>query len=737
MITLRNASFICLYVVIGVLVITTLLDPLTGSASTASAVYSSLPFTLLWAVFALLSLAYIIRCKLWRMPATFLLHMAFLVILCGALTTYIWGEQGTLILTKGAPSNRFVLTDGTVSDLPFHIQLQDFQISFYEGTHSPQDYISTVQVTDKGENLTGTVSMNKIFSYKGYRFYQAGYEADLQSSRFQLAHDPYGISITYTGYALLLLGMLLFFFQPQSRFRRLLREKAVLILLLLGFTLPTQAATQPKVAPREVAEALGNLHILHNGRVAPLQTFARDFTTKLYGKPTYRQRESVEILAGWVFFPDTWKPEPMIKLKGSEVKHLLGTDQTYVALTAFADYSGKYKLEETLTALNRGQDIEGKANILAANEKINIINSVFTGAALKIFPIKDREGHINWYSSVDDLPQELDIQQWTFIRKSLDLVAEKITTRQYTEAIALIQKIRDYQVKECAGALPTEQEFQSELLYNRISATNVWAMACVTLGLLLFFYYVYCTARQKKPSRTLNGMMILGMLVVMGYLLFCLYLRTVISHHLPLANGYETMQALAASCFLLTLCIHRKYSMALPFGYLVGGLALLVAMMGQSNPAVTNLMPVLQSPLLSLHVMVIMVAYALLAFIALNGLTALYFLYRREPLIQEVKRLRRMSLLLLYPAVFLLTAGIFIGAIWANVSWGRYWGWDPKEVWALITLLVYAVPLHGTSIQFLKTDRSFHAYMALAFLSVLFTYFGVNFLLGGMHSYAG
>lgn len=733
---IKNTAFICLYVVIGVLVVSTLIDPLAGTPGTAERFYGSIPFTLLWGVLAVLALIYIVRCKLWKMPATFLIHFAFLVILCGALTTFIWGEQGSMNLTKGISTPNYTLKDGTVKQLPFQVRLNQFEIAYYDGTHSPQDFISSFSIMEGTDSITGNVSMNNIFSYQGYRFYQAGYDPSLMASKFNISHDPYGIGITYTGYSLLLLGMLLFFFQPNSNFRKILNQKIAIMLLLLGGSLPSSAANTPKIAPKEVAQELGNLYMLHNGRVCPLQTFAQNFTTKLYGKSTYRKREAVEIFAGWVLYPDTWKKEPMIKLKGKEVKRLLDTDKTYVSLADFADSSGKYKLQHVLNEISRGNEVNGKSDITNANEKINIINSIFSGSALKIFPVKDKDGQVNWYSSVDKLPKDLSINHWTFIRKSLDLLAEKLTVHDYTEALELIHQIKAYQIKECGDALPSEKEFQAELTYNRIGSAKIWAMICVTIGLLVFFYFVYCTAKQKSPHKYLTGVLNAGLVFMIAYLGYCMYLRTIVSHHLPLSNGYETMQALAESCFLLTLYVQGKHKLAIPFGYLIGGMALLVAMMGQSNPAITNLMPVLHSPLLSIHVMVIMIAYALLAFIALNGITALFFMKSKWDMTTEVARLRRMSLLMLYPAVFLLTAGIFIGAVWANVSWGRYWGWDPKEVWALITMLIYSIPLHDQSVRFLKDDKKFHIYMALAFLSVLITYFGVNFILGGMHSYA-
>ena len=213
-------------------------------------------------------------------------------------------------------------------------------------------------------------------------------------------------------------------------------------------------------------------------------------------------------------------------------------------------------------------------------------------------------------------------------------------------------------------------------------------------------------------------------------------LRGVLSGYFPLSNGYEVMHFLAWTALLLTLLFYRRFQMLLPFGFLLCGFSLLVATMGEANPQITALKPVLSSPLLSVHVVVIMFSYALLAFIMLNGLTAILLHCFSENAQRQIERLKTISHLMLYPAVFCLAIGIFVGAIWANLSWGRYWGWDPKEVWALITLMIYSLALHTDSLPMFCKPMFFHLFAVVAFLAVLFTYFGVNFLLGGLHSYA-
>jgi ABC-type transport system involved in cytochrome c biogenesis permease subunit len=218
------------------------------------------------------------------------------------------------------------------------------------------------------------------------------------------------------------------------------------------------------------------------------------------------------------------------------------------------------------------------------------------------------------------------------------------------------------------------------------------------------------------------------LLLLLIYLTCMIALRWIVSGHIPLTNGFETMQAAAWTAMVLTLVAHR-IKVVLPMGLIVAGLALMVSVMGESNPNVSHLMPVLASPLLSVHVMLIMISYSLFAVMMLNSIAS--FIQK-----EKSEYLAKVSTLLHYPAVLTLAAGIFVGAIWANQSWGRYWGWDPKETWALITMIIYALPLHAVSFPAFNRPKVIHLYNLVAFLSVLMTYFGVNYLLSGMHSYA-
>ena len=745
---LKRTAFSLLGILLLILTIATILEKIYGTDFVNEYIYSSVPFVILWGVTAITSLLYIIKSKLHRQPVIFLLHLSLLFILAGAFTTWIYGEQGTMRVRQGEQQTSFTDSKGISHQLPFSITLNQFEIIYYKGTLAPMDFISHISVADKDchRQIQGKVSMNHIFSYQHYRFYQSGYSEDNEGSVFSVSHDPYGIGITYAGYTLLLLSTVFFFFSPQSRFRQLLKSPLLhrsltVILLLFAFSLNSNFlkanSPSPKVLPREVAEHFGDLYILYNNRICPLQTFARDCRIKLYGSSSYKGLTPEEVLTGWLFYYDSWKNEPIIRIKSNEARKLLEIEGNYARLKDYISTINEYKLEKMMNHIRSGEQVTDKRGIEEADEKFNIINLVCTGAMMKIFPCRNIAGKtLEWYSQSDQLPQDMDNDKWVFIRKSMSYVNEMIVMKKYNDACLLLEKIKKYQQKECDGLLPADNKFKAEKIYNQFDYSKSVAMACICIGLICFIYYCHCMASQKRTSR--KAIIILNILlwIVFTYLSAAICLRGYVSNHLPLSNGFETMQFMAWCTLLLTFLLQRKFAMLLPFGFLLCGLTLMVSMLGESNPQITQLMPVLQSPLLSIHVVVIMIAYSLLAFIMLNGVTAVILHQSQKECKEQIERLQIISQIILYPAIFLLAIGIFIGAVWANVSWGRYWGWDPKEVWALITMLVYALALHPRSLPWFHRTMFFHVFCITAFITVLITYFGVNFLLGGMHSYA-
>ena len=708
--------------------IATVAEKLYGTAYAMENIYHAEWMIALWGVATTTAIVYILQRKLHRQPVTLCLHLAFAVILIGALTTHINGKRGEVHLREGEYTNIFILPDGSLEKLPFSFSLHDFNVERHAGTKVPMDFTSTVIVYDR-ERIEGNISMNNIFKYKGYRFYQSGYDDDEKGTFLSISHDPWGIGITYAGYILLLLSLLLFFFQPHSHFRAIMskvaQRRSTMAMLILTAVTAANADNSPRTLPADVAERFCDIHVQHNGRICPLQTLAIDFTTKIHGKSSYNDYTAEQVLCGWLFFYDEWEHEPMIEIKDGEVKRVLGINGNYAALAYFTDQNG-YKLEKPLRE-------KGNASIgdfVVANEKVNVLEMLRDGSLLKIFPHKNSiDNETEWYSFANE-PTEIIPNH-----ASMNFIAELAASGNYEGIEAVAESIKSMQTRKGGESVPSPTAFMAEKLYNSINGNKPIAIACLITGTLLFMLFCY----GKTGNRTKRIIELIAKItawIIATYFLLQILLRWYISGYFPLANGGETMIFMAWCSMLLTALSSGRTRFVKPFGYLVCGFTLLVAGFGESTPQITPIMPVLNSPLLCIHVVVIMVSYTLLAFTMLGGIAAFITKATRRDAEKEIIELQHTSMLVLYPAVFLLTAGIFIGAVWANVSWGRYWGWDPKEVWALITLLVYSAALHSGSIKAMRRPMFFHAYCIAAFLAVLITYFGVNFVLGGMHSYA-
>jgi ABC-type transport system involved in cytochrome c biogenesis permease subunit len=319
------------------------------------------------------------------------------------------------------------------------------------------------------------------------------------------------------------------------------------------------------------------------------------------------------------------------------------------------------------------------------------------------------------------------------------LYSEYVRNDKKEELSLLLSKLEEIQVKNAGTVLPSPTHMKAEILYNRLHIFSILFKLCLTLGCAGILLFIICTVREREMNRIQR---VFYPLLILVFIIATagLCLRGYIGGRLPMSNGYETMLFIAW-CSLLTGILARKYSfLILNFSFLLSGFTLLVAHIGSMNPQITPLVPVLQSPLLSIHVSLIMISYGLCGFMLFNSLTSLILLALPGNQIRKRKQtelLKEMSELLMYPATFLMGAGIFVGAIWANVSWGRYWGWDPKEVWALITFLLMSFTFHGKTITWFQRPVVYHLFVIIIFISVLMTYFGVNYILGGKHSYGG
>lgn len=732
---LKNIIIILGAIITIVMMAATIIESSKGADFTGTYIYRSIWFVILWALLACISLVYIVKRKLFKRLPVMMIHIAFLVILIGALTSWFSSESGMVYIRKGSTTNTLVLNDESTKTLDFTIRLKDFKVVNYPGTDAPMDYISEIVINHEDINI----SMNNIGTYNGYRFLQSGYDSDMQGTRLGVYHDPWGIAITYIGYAMLFISLIISLFYKKTRMRNLYQKalsqntiKGLLVAMtLLLPCLSQQASAQQRIImDKGLADEFSKICVLYNSRICPINTVAINFVTKLSGKPTWDGLSANEIFMGWVFDVSDWENEKMIEIKDKEVQAILGIDGKWAAFSDFWDKNNEYKLQKPLSEAYRTDNKATQKKLREADEKFNIIRMLYNGEMLRMFPFTTKQGQIVWlapgeHNKYGNLPPK----EWNFVRRSMDMAAENVLSGNKDKAAVLFSKIYDYQQIRGKEVIPSTPVIYAELVYNTINTQRWPIMGYLTISILLIVISTFWTKKEEKVDKIGN--------IFSGVMLFhttiLLALRWIVAGHLPLSNGYETMQFMAWAVLLVTIGIQKRFPIILKFGPLLSAFALLVAMITDSNPQITQLMPVLQSPLLSLHVMVIMFSYALFGLMALIGLQGIW-LHHKGNLSKE-EQYACLSQFLLYPATALLAIGIFIGAIWANVSWGRYWGWDSKEVWALITMLIYAAPLHS-DIKWFRKPLHIHKYMFMAFLSVLMTYFGVNYFLSGMHSYA-
>ncbi len=662
-----------------VMAVATLVENSYGTDFAASHIYHSFWFIALWAALSLGLVAALVRYKLWQRWAVCSLHASFLVILLGALVTFATSQKGVVHLRPAENVSTFQSEDlATNHPLPFTLRLDSFHVVHYPGTEAPADYASYVTISSEGsgqQTASQCVSMNRILKHQGYRFYQSSYDPDEQGSWLSVNYDPWGTGLTYAGYLLLLLSMLAVLFSRKEEFVRLLRHpllrKGTFVLLLLFLAAPSLQARQLPAFNRAKADSLAERQIIYNDRIAPFNTLARDFLLKIYGRTSYHGLTPEQVVSGWLFSPEVWQEEPMFLIKSAELRQLLHIE-------------GKYA---RLTDLFQGTDY--------------VLQRYWKGGNAQTAPNDP-------------------------LQKAIAETDEKVGLIMMLQKGTLIQPLpKDGSVKPLSSL-----RIQAELLYNRLPFAKVLFMFCLTIGLLAFVRRMWCSVRQLKPLRWEGIFLSAAMYVCTAALAFAFGLRWYVAGHVPMSNGFETMQFMALTTLVVSSLLHRRFKVLLPFGFILAGFALLVSFLGQSNPQITSLMPVLASRWLSLHVSMVMMGYSLLAFVMLTGIMGLCMKRQAEALML-------LGRLLLYPAVFFLGVGIFLGAVWANQSWGTYWSWDPKETWALITFMTYALSFHAQSLPWFRKPAHFHLFSVLAFLTVLMTYFGVNFVLGGMHSYAG
>ena len=733
----------------------TFVEKFRGTEFVHASVYGSWWFVGLWAMLALLAVAYFVGRRV-RRASVVLLHLSFAVILAGALLTHVTSWQGAVRLRVGETVSTYYenVPGGDVVErkLPFELRLESFDVKYHDGTRAEADYVSRFTITDGGATQRAEVSMNNVWKYRSVRFYQSSYDPDMRGSILALNSDPWGIPVTYAGYALLFLSLVWLLVDPKGAFRRLFKSDMMRrgVLSVMAVCAMSQAAGAANTLPRETADRLGRLNILYNDRVCPLQTFAVDFTKKLCGSARYGDYTPEQVLAGFIFYGDEWSAEPIIRVKNGPLRDALQLPGRCSVNTFFNQVMGGYILGPYLNEYYHGHNDKFHKQVADIDDRLMMVMELRRGTLLRVFPFTSG-GKTTWYSPTENITDTLvDEAHRKYMQNVFSLIYGEVLAGSYGNVDKILDKMLKYQQLNGGSSLPSAAQVKAERLYNAIPFATILFMVNLTLGVVLLIIGLIRLIRPVKTDESdrPDKALLRAVPVVGGALLglsllaltACIALRWIVGGRVPMANGYETMLLMAWFVMVLALVAARRFRIALPFGFLMSGFFLLVSHINQMDPQITHIMPVLSSPLLSVHVSVIMMSFALLSLTFICGLTAIILrLVRGRNAVEldgQLDSLALLSRLLLYPALTLLGVGIFVGAIWANVSWGAYWSWDAKEVWGLITLMVYAVAAHAASVPFLRRSMGYHIFMTLAFLTLVMTYFGVNYFLGGMHSYA-
>ncbi len=633
--------------------------------------------------------------------------------------------------------------------LPFALRLKDFRIDRYPGSNSPSSFESDVVLVDKQQGIeeTHNIYMNNVLKHRGYRFYQSSYDQDERGTILSVNRDMAGTTITYFGYFLMALGMVLALFVKGTRFSVLAKTsaggpvKAAMIALLLFVGGVTLSAQQFPVPSKAAAAEFGNLWVQgKEGRFKPMNTLSNEVMRKVVKGADFDGSNADQVMLGMVVYPEQWKNAPIFKVDNPELHQMIGFKGAMVSFNDFiAD--GRYLLSQLVNnAYNkRVQDRDDlDKEVMKLDEKINVFYMVQTGSLLKMFPDPDAADG-KWHSVAEmmdsDLPERDTLGQVFLLYKR--------ALQEQNEALAsdIIKFFSNYQEKNSLHEL-NEGRKKAEIFYNKARIYNRLFKFYFIFGLSLL---VLQFLRIFRPEKWVHRAFSIGVIhLAVAFVIHTVFLgiRWYVSGHAPLSNGYESMIFVSWISLLAGLIFVKRTGFALSLTAILSALSLLVAHMSWMNPDITNLVPVLKSPWLTIHVTVIMAGYGFLGMSMLMGLINLVFysiLTRKNKsriasVVEQVTKVNHLSVII---GLYFLTIGTFLGGVWANESWGRYWGWDPKETWALISVLVYSFITHMHRFPGMKGTFAFNLATLLGYFAILMTYFGVNYFLGGIHSYAG
>ena len=655
--------------------------------------------------------------------------------------------------------------------VPFAIRLNDFQLDRYPGSMSPSSYASEITLIDKANDVKFDyrIFMNSTLQYGGYQFFQSSYDPDETGTVLSVNNDP-GTIPTYLGYFLLTLGLIMNMFDKKSRFAKLLaytkQFNSIAIITVLATFLNVEAQANPNINLKandtvtyfenykkdslETAKLFSTMVVQSGmGRMKPVDSLNHEIVNKLTRKSTLLGLNANQVVLGMLSRPEIWRNIKMLKIKTPKLKKELGVDvaRTHLAFSEVFNDDGSYRLKDLVNkvnAMNPNERGTFEKDILKLDERLNIAYMVYYGNLFNIFPRPaDNHGHDNgnnkWYNPIDAMDQFHDKDK-EVIKLMVRGFIDGVVTANYQEANKYIGLMKQFQRKVGQDVIPSEDVINSEILFNEIGIFSKLTIAYMLTGIILFVVSFLTVFNKNWSSTKVNTAFFVLLAVFFALHTFGMGHRWYISGHAPWSDTYESLVYIAWSVMFAGVVFFRKSLMALSATVVMAGVFMFTAHLTGIDPQITNLVPVLKSYWLTVHVSIITGSYGFLAIGAMLGLMALILFIFRSPnkphIDDTIKHITAINEAALIIGLAALVVGNFLGGVWANESWGRYWGWDPKETWAYIAIVFYALVLHLRMIPKMNTPYVFAVGSTLAFSTILMTYFGVNFYLSGMHSYA-
>jgi cytochrome c-type biogenesis protein CcsB len=673
-------------------------------------------------------------------------------------TIYLWDREGEQVATASCKTDDTTVEvsyGSKITTLPFAIRLNDFILERYPGSASPSGYKSDVVLLDRKGNVEKPfmIFMNNILKYKGYRFYQSSFDPDEKGTVLSVNHDMAGMLVTYSGYVLLFIFIILSLFNKKAvlhtitsgHWNSVLRKEIPLVFLFLILSGVSDLNAQKLIPDKTVATEVGKVLVQdQKGRTKPLFTLSNDILRKVTRENEYEGLTSIQVFLGLYFDFDNWKSYPLIRISNSDLQKKLGIAGKFAAFTDLVsiDGNGTYKIAEEVNAAYAKAPVDRNKldkEIMKIDERLNIVFMIYKGDFMKLFPMKD--GTHDWGTPQDALKKATNKEDSLYLGGILPALSQGLQTNNITSVRQVVESISGYQNRFSQYSLPSKSKTGAELLYYRLGIFERLFPFYATIGIIMLIGLITMVIRGQKGTSIF--VRVLSWLLFAGFLFHSLGLgiRWYIAGHAPMSNGYESMIFISWATLLAGFIFSRKSAFALSATAVLASMTLMVAHLSFMDPEITNLVPVLKSYWLTLHVSVITGSYGFLGLGAILGLITLILISlsndkNRERISNTIDELTVINFKTLTLGLYFLTIGTFLGAVWANESWGRYWGWDPKETWSLITIIIYSLVIHSRRIPGMKDIFTFNLLSLFAFSAVLMTYFGVNYYLSGMHSYA-